>query len=251
MIPRVWLRADAGFPAPEFLDALEKEDFPYVCRLRSNAVLERMARPRIDDALSRPAGEHQWVHEFSYQAGTWERPRRVVLVIVENPGDQGGLSIPSSSSPTSRPRSKAAKPCWSATAGAALPRAISAPSSPPWPPTLSSTPREKSHYRGREIAGDYLEPDAFAANEAKLLLSLLAANLLATGADLLSRGEPSRMSRDRFRTLLLKSAARVLLSGRRVSVVIATSRAALWLRVRAALQECHPARGSPLPYAPA
>lgn len=37
------------------------------------------------------------------------------------------------------------------------------------------------------------------------------------------------MSRDRFRTLLLKSAARVLLSGRRVHAVIDTSCAALWV----------------------
>lgn len=44
-VPRVWLRADAGFPAPHLLGALEKEGIPYVCRIRSNAALERLAAP--------------------------------------------------------------------------------------------------------------------------------------------------------------------------------------------------------------
>lgn len=251
-IPRVWLRADAGFPAPEFLDALEKQGFPYVCRLRSNATLERMAQPFIEAALSRPADEHQWIHELSYQAGSWEKPRRVVLVIVENPDPQGGLFLDhffllsSVSADTEsgealleryRRRGEAESDFGAFKTTLAT--------------TLSSSPREKSHYRGREITRDYAPSDAFAANEAHLLLSLLAANLLATAADLLSSGEPARMSRDRFRTLMLKSAARVLLSGRRVRVVIDASRAVFWVRFRDALRQHYPARGSPLALAPA
>jgi len=251
-IPEVWLRADAGFPAPHFLDALEKEGFPYVCRLRSNRSLERMAEPFVERALSRPPGEHRWTHELSYRAGSWTKARRVVLVILENPDAQGTLFLDHFFLLTSvaaeeesadalldryRRRGEAENDFGAFKSTLAT--------------TLSSTPREKSHYQGREIAKDYVTADAFAANEAKLLLSLLAANLLAIGADLLSRGETSRMSRERFRTLVMKSAARVLLSGRRTSVVIDTTRAALWLRFRNALQELYPARGSPIPHAPA
>lgn len=93
VIHRVWLRTDAGFPAPGYLDALEKEGFPYVCRLRSDAAPERMAQPFIEAALCRPAEEHRWIHELSYRAGTWEKPRRLVLVITVNPGPQGGLFL--------------------------------------------------------------------------------------------------------------------------------------------------------------
>jgi hypothetical protein len=92
---------------------------------------------------------------------------------------------------------------------------------------------------------DYAEPDAFAANEAKLFLALIAANVLAVGADLLSRDETTRLSRERFRTLVLKSAARVLLSGHRVIVVLQASRSALWQRFYSALPDLYPTRGSP------
>lgn len=251
-IPQVWLRADAGFPAPEFLSALEGEDFPYVCRLRSNAVLERLALPFIERALSRPAREHVWTHELSYRAGTWEKPRRVVLVIVENPDPQGGLFLDHFFLLTSAPAE--------AESGLALLARYRQRGSAEndfgafkttLAPTLSSTSREKSHYRGQKILGNYEPSDSFAANEAKLLLSLLAANLLAMGADLLSRDQTSRMSRERFRTLILKSAARVTLSGRGITVVIQAARASLWQRFRNALEELHPARGSPLQNAPA
>ena len=42
-IPRVWLRADAGPLEPKFLYALEEEDIPYLCRLRSNRTLNELA----------------------------------------------------------------------------------------------------------------------------------------------------------------------------------------------------------------
>jgi len=48
---------------------------------------------------------------------------------------------------------------------------------------------------------------------------------------------------------LLKTAARVLLSGRRVTIVIEAARAHLWQRFRSALVAPHPARGSPLLHA--
>jgi hypothetical protein len=81
--------------------------------------------------------------------------------------------------------------------------------------SLSSTPRPKAHYGGRTIERPYTSCDSFAANEARLLLSLVAANLMHTGAALLERNVTARMSRDRFRQLILKSAARVLLTGLR------------------------------------
>ncbi len=47
---------------------------------------------------------------------------------------------------------------------------------------LSSAPRPKAHYRGRAVEAPTTEPDSFAANEARLLLGLVAANLLHAGS---------------------------------------------------------------------
>ena len=245
--PRVWLRADAGFPAPAFLDTLEDEAIPYVCRIRSNRALERLAAPFLKRPPGRPPVEGRtWFHELRYRAKKWKRSRRVVLVLLERPDEQQHLFLDhffllSSASPGEesgealldryRERGNAESDFGAFKTTLA--------------PTLSSSPRAKSHYQGRPIEEPCPGPDTFAANQAKLLLTLLSANVLAIGADLLSRGEKTRMSRDRFRTLLLKSAARVLRSGRRIIVVIQSSRAHLWQRFRAQLLQLPTARGSP------
>lgn len=245
--PRVWLRTDAGFPAPAFLDTLDAEGVPYVCRIRSNAALERKAAPFLKRPPGRPPAEGRtWLHELSYRAGKWKRARRVVLVVVERPDEQQHLFLDhfflltSASAQDENAEALLERYRQRGTAESdfgALKTTLA--------PTLSSSPRAKTHYQGRPIQQPYAEPDTFAANQAKLLLTLLAANVLAVGADLLSRDETVRMSRERFRNLVLKSAARIRLGSRRVMVVIQASRAHVWKRFRAALLELPPARGSP------
>ena len=243
---QVWLRADAGFPEPELLETLEEEGFLYVARLKTNAALERLAAPLL--ALPRgPAagGERVWTHELSYRAGSWTRPRRVVLVVVERSREQGELFLDhffllSNASVVIsgdalleryRQRGTAEKDFgdWSQALDVAL----------------SSAPRPKAHYRGREVEAPYDEPDCFAANEARLLLSLIAANLLHAGAELLARDEAGCMSRERFRQLLLKVTGRALLGSHRIRFVIDAARAALWRRFMRRLDHRYPARGSP------
>jgi len=91
---QVWLRADAGFPEPELLETLEEEGFLYVARLKTNARLERLAAPYLAQPREAAAGEERlWTHELMYQAGSWSRPRRVVLVIVERERAQGELFL--------------------------------------------------------------------------------------------------------------------------------------------------------------
>ena len=111
--------------------------------------------------------------------------------------------------------------------------------------SLSSSPRPKTHYQGNRVEQAYDEPDCFAINEARLLLSLIAANLMHAGAALLDREVTARTSRERFRQLVLKSAARVLLSGHCITVVIEAARAPLWKRWVSELNQLYPARGSP------
>lgn len=65
---------------------LEEGSYRYVARLSSNPRLERMAWPHVDRIADKAEPEDR-THtvEFSYQAGPWSRPRRVVLVIEERP----------------------------------------------------------------------------------------------------------------------------------------------------------------------
>lgn len=73
---------------------------------------------------------------------------------------------------------------------------------------------------------------------------------MAAGAELLHTEGDSRMSRERFRTLLLKTAARVLLGERRVTLVIQSARARLWQTFWKRLLAWPPPRGSPPPNLP-
>jgi hypothetical protein len=246
---QVWLRVDAGFPEPKLLETMEEEGFLYVARLKTNAVLERLAAPHLALPRDSASGEERvWTHELQYQAGSWTHPRRVVLVIVERTHEQGELFVDhffllsnASVAITSnalleryRKRGAAEKDFgdWNQAVGG----------------SLSSAPRPKTHYRGREVDAPYDEPDSFAANEARLLLELIAANLLHAGAELLDRDEAleaGRMSRERFRQLVLKVTGRALLGGHRIRFVIDAARAALWRRFMRMLNQRYPARGSP------
>lgn len=241
---RVWLRVDAGFPEPQLLGALEDEDFLYVARLRSNAALERLAAPYLAAPML-PAGGVR-THELQYRARSWTHARRVVLVMVGRSDVQGELFgdhfFLLSNAPVP------------SVDGAALleryrHRGAAEKDFGDWKQaldlSLSSTPRPKTHYRGRRIEAAYDEPDSFAANEARLLLSLIAANLLHLAAKLMEHEGAPTMSRERFRQRVLKTAGRAMLKARGIVFVIESARAALWRRWMRELNHRYPARGSP------
>jgi hypothetical protein len=244
---RVWLRMDAGFPAPEMLSRVEAEGFRYVARLRSNAALQKLAAPHLKRPVGRPPAEGRlWTHELAYRAGSWSHARRVVLVVVERSDEQQHLFLDhffllTNATPEEmdgptllehyRLRGAAEKDFGDWNQALDL--------------SLSSSPREKSHYRGVAVEEPYAAPDSFGANEARLLLSLIAANLMHAGAALLEGNVSARMGRIRFRQLVLRCAARVLLSGRRVTVVIGSAGASLWTTLNQEIREAFPARGSP------
>jgi hypothetical protein len=244
---RVWLRMDAGFPENELLATLEDEGVRYVARLRGNARLKALAAPYLKRPAGRPPAEgRSWTHELVYRAGRWDRERRVVLVVLERPGEQGELFLDHFFLLTNVAAAEVD--------GAALLERYRARGEAErdfgdWKSTLalalSSSPRPKRHYRGRAVQGPEPDTDSYAANEARLLLSLLAANLLRAGAELVSRGEPQLLTRQRFRQLVLKVAGRVLVHGRRLTLVIEAARAPAWQRFWRELNRAYPARGSP------
>lgn len=242
---QVWIRMDAGFPEPELLRVFEAEGFRYVARLRGNQVLARLAAPHFERVLKRPVPrtERTTLVELVYQAGKWERSRRVVLVIIERPGE---LFFDHFFLLTNAPDDEVD--------GEALlaryrERGICEKDLGEWKNVLdvhlSSTPRPKRHYREQSIRACAPEPDSFGANEANLLLSLLSANLLHVAGTLLTRASRHRRSREWFREHVLKLPCRVLLSGRQIIVVISAQGAHLWTALWTQLDRVFPARGSP------
>ena len=82
------VRMDAGFTEPGLLKGLESRSVPYIAGIRKTEVLNQMAQPYLTQPAGRLAKERPrvWFHELSYQAESWDRARRVVLVVVERPG---------------------------------------------------------------------------------------------------------------------------------------------------------------------
>jgi hypothetical protein len=80
--PRI--RGDAGFSAGDRLDELEQAGVEYVFRVTNNKVLDRLAKPYlVRPPGRRPREPREWVHELEYQAKTWSKPRRIVIVVLE------------------------------------------------------------------------------------------------------------------------------------------------------------------------
>ena len=85
---RRYFRGDAAFASPDIYEFLEAEAYTYAIRLKANAVLQES----IAHLLSRPVGRppnhvRRYDASFSYQAGRWERKRRIVAKVEWHPGE--------------------------------------------------------------------------------------------------------------------------------------------------------------------
>ena len=85
---RRYFRADAAFANPEVYEFLEGEGFKYAIRLPANNVLQE----RIGYLLKRPVGRppievRRYYANFSCQAQSWKKPRRVVTKVEWHPGE--------------------------------------------------------------------------------------------------------------------------------------------------------------------
>lgn len=107
-------------------------------------------------------------------------------------------------------------------------------------PALSSTPRPKTHYRGRQLdPADAIPCDGFAHNQAMLLLNALAYNLVHAARALISAADGRGWSLQRVRERLLRVAGRVLLHGGRATLVICQTAARDWSLLWSRLQHLH------------
>ncbi|MFC1561796.1 transposase [candidate division KSB1 bacterium] len=93
---RKYFRGDAAFTKPEIYEYLESNDFLYAIRLPKNDILQK----EIQHLWTRPVGRPPkkpivLLHNFMYQAASWDRPRRVVAP-AERDGMASGRAFPES-----------------------------------------------------------------------------------------------------------------------------------------------------------
>ncbi|MCP4489858.1 MAG: IS1380 family transposase [Gammaproteobacteria bacterium] len=85
---RRYLRADAAFAIPELFDYLEANDFGYAIRLKTNKVLQRRIAHLLKRRRGRPSNSvERHFANFTYQAKSWNNPRRVVAKVEWYPGE--------------------------------------------------------------------------------------------------------------------------------------------------------------------
>ena len=85
---RRYFRADAAFAKPEVYEYLEERRVLYAIRLPSNEVLQREIAPLLRRPVGRPPRKPIiWYDDFWYQAGSWDRPRRVVAKVEWHQGE--------------------------------------------------------------------------------------------------------------------------------------------------------------------
>lgn len=82
------VRGDSGFSDPKLFEALEREGFYYIIRLRETARLLRTAARIAKRAAGRPSESASQYRRlsFRYKATTWTRDRRVVARAEFHPG---------------------------------------------------------------------------------------------------------------------------------------------------------------------
>ncbi len=85
---RRYFRGDAAFALPGIYEFLEAEGFSYAIRLPANKVLQESIAHLLKRPVGRPPKEVRRYHaSFSYQAGTWDKARRVVAKVEWHPGE--------------------------------------------------------------------------------------------------------------------------------------------------------------------
>jgi len=85
---RRFFRADAAFARPEVYEYLEQERFAYAIRLPANKVLQRAIAHLLTRPVGRPSRKPKVLyHSFEYQAGSWDRSRRVVAKVEWHAGE--------------------------------------------------------------------------------------------------------------------------------------------------------------------
>ena len=195
-----WLRGDAAFAQPEVYEYCEGERVTYFIRLPANAVLNRLIDPYLTHPVGRPpkSGVQIRLVDLRYQAQTWDKDRRVVAKIEWHEGElfpRIGYIVTNSR----LPGTKVVKVYNGR--GDVENRIKEGKNTPPWDKT--------SCHR-------------FAVNQARLLMGVLAYNLLHMLGQFYLTGEQVKRSVEWLIKRLIKVGARVSYHGRRWHVHVAS-----------------------------
>jgi len=223
------VRGDAGYRGADILSFLEDEaEVPYVFRFPTNARLDKLAAPFMKRPPGRPPREGRvWLQELSYRAGSWKKDRRLVLVVLEKPGE---LFLKKFFLVTSwSEKEKSAEDLLEFYRQRGTLEGQIGVLKDVLRPVLSSTSRLKSHVRGKAPKKRRLTPrDDYACNEVSLLLFAMAHNLANVGREILASAMGRPCSARRFRRSILRTAARLICHARRVVIVLRDAVSPRW-----------------------
>ncbi len=227
------VRGDAGFPDEDFCSFLEDKKIPYALRLKTNKVLDRLAEPHLGMPSDHPPDEPPiWFHELLYRADPWSRSRRVVLVVLERPGQLFADYFFLLTNYTPAQMSPNALLDFYRQRGT-MERHIGEIKSTLCP-ALSSAPRPKSHYKGEPPKRRVMSIDGAKVNAATFLLYMLGYNLMNIVRNLLASTQPSEEpvpSLDRIRTHVLKVTTRLTRTARYAVFIVNETCRTIWAAV--------------------
>jgi hypothetical protein len=84
---RRYFRGDAAFASPDIYEFLEAAGYRYTIRLKANAILQQSIACLLTRPVGRPPNHVVRTYaSFSYEAGSWDRKRRVVAKVEWHPG---------------------------------------------------------------------------------------------------------------------------------------------------------------------
>ncbi|HUU22069.1 MAG TPA: IS1380 family transposase [Phycisphaerae bacterium] len=211
------VRIDAGLVEGPVLDAIDDEGVSFVGRIKNNARLDKLAEPHLGRDPGRPTKDgDEWAIELGpYRAASWTRPYRLVLVVIDLPDAKTGRR-------ELFPRYFFLVTNWSAERRSA------------W--DLLEHYRKRGTFEDRlgefnAVIGPGLPAESFVANEASLLLKLLAFNLAGMIRGELEDSSGNGWDLRRVQQTVLKAGARVVEHAQRLIVDVAAAAGVLWARV--------------------
>ena len=230
------VRMDAAFAIGKIMDPLKAAGVRFVSRLKTNSVLDALARPHVSRPPGRsPSEDYEGALELGWhQADTWTFPQRLVLVVVDKPDPKTGqLEL--------------------------FPRYFFLVTT--WQKDEKSAEELLAHYRRRgtfedrfgeynEAIGGHLPSPEFAPNEASFLLYLLAMNLASMLRLELEASTGNGWDLKRMQRSVLRAGARVITAGRRIWIDLAAAVAPLWRFLLQRLRRWRLPEASTLPSGP-